>query len=183
MMFVRQDAPVGTDKPKPPFLVVGVGNPLLGDDGVGINTVCIIKQRLPSGLNVECVEHFAGGLDLVEQLLDYENVILIDSVVDPKLPEAKIVELSINDFDYCQHASSPHTMGFYNAWRLLEQIDPERLPRKLKMYAINIRPIRYLREGLSPSVQEASELLADMIIKYLVNGIHSSAVPGTIRTK
>ncbi len=59
-------------------IVVGLGNPLLGDDGVGWKVAEEVNQQLgeDSPFAVECFS--LSGLSLMEQLIGYERVILIE---------------------------------------------------------------------------------------------------------
>ena len=79
-------------------LVVGLGNPILGDDGVGWKVAEAVKERLDtetgfrlpvrpsnsktihylSPVEVECLS--LGGLSLMEHLLGYERAIIVDSM-------------------------------------------------------------------------------------------------------
>ena len=57
------------------LLIVGVGNPILGDDAAGIHVARAIKDQLPPELLVDVKEVFTGGIDLAEELLGYESEI------------------------------------------------------------------------------------------------------------
>lgn len=82
------------DVDRAPILVVGLGNPLLGDDGVGWRVVEALEERLATGRDdrlgrigrIELDRLAVGGLTLMERLVGYERVILIDAAltgVDP----------------------------------------------------------------------------------------------------
>ena len=60
-------------------LVVGLGNPILSDDGVGIRVAQAVRERLGE-TEVEFLEASLGGLRLAEQLEGYDRVILIDAI-------------------------------------------------------------------------------------------------------
>jgi hydrogenase maturation protease len=60
-------------------LVLGVGNVLLGDEGVGIHAVRKLRQRsLPP--HVDVVDGGTAGVDLLGLLDGYEKVVIIDAV-------------------------------------------------------------------------------------------------------
>ena len=64
-------------------LVLGVGNPILGDDGVGWRVAAAVGERLdtapPGGARVEVDCVAVGGLSLMERLLGYDRAILVDA--------------------------------------------------------------------------------------------------------
>jgi hydrogenase maturation protease len=73
---------VGSAQPK--TLIVGLGNPILGDDGVGWCIAECVEQRLQeepieaSDLEVDCLA--LGGLSLMERLVGYQRAIIIDAI-------------------------------------------------------------------------------------------------------
>ncbi|HNH78021.1 MAG TPA: hydrogenase maturation protease, partial [Anaerolineales bacterium] len=61
-------------------LVVGLGNPILGDDGVGWKVAEEVRAQLSEAgldVDVECLS--LGGISLMEHLIGYSRVILVDS--------------------------------------------------------------------------------------------------------
>ncbi len=88
------------------ILVVGVGNPLKGDDGFGVAALAAFRREvLPEG--VHCLETGIGGMHLVQELMrGYDALILFDAVdrgdapgrvmvLDPILPGLE--DLSTNE--------------------------------------------------------------------------------------
>ena len=67
-------------------LILGVGNILLKDEGLGIRAVEQIRERyiLPPG--VSAVDGGTGGLKLLSLINDYSNVIIIDAVASRSEP-------------------------------------------------------------------------------------------------
>ena len=70
-------------------LVVGLGNPILADDGVGWRVVEALEARLDrdsaawrAAGPVEFDRLAVGGLTLMERLIGYERVILVDAILD-----------------------------------------------------------------------------------------------------
>jgi hydrogenase maturation protease len=63
----------------PPVLVLGIGNILLRDEGVGVRVVEAMQKSPPAG-DVEIVDGGTAGADLVDILADRRKVILIDAI-------------------------------------------------------------------------------------------------------
>jgi len=62
-------------------LVLGLGNVLMGDEGIGVHVVrALEKHTLPAG--VECLDGGTGGFVLLEPLQSAERIILIDAAAD-----------------------------------------------------------------------------------------------------
>lgn len=68
-----------------PTLVLGLGNVIMGDEGVGVHVVRAIAQRtLPVG--VECLDGGTGGFVLLEPLQNAGRIVLIDATADGNPP-------------------------------------------------------------------------------------------------
>lgn len=62
-------------------LIAGLGNPILGDDGVGWVVARQLAESLGSSNPSVKVESFAlAGISLMEQMVGFDRVILIDSL-------------------------------------------------------------------------------------------------------
>ncbi len=66
-------------------LIGGMGNVLLGDDGVGPYVVRLLESQYRFADNVEVVDLGTPALDLVHQIVGLNALILVDSVASPEL--------------------------------------------------------------------------------------------------
>ena len=64
-------------------LVLGLGNPILSDDGVGIRVAHEVANQLNS-TQVTVVETTAAGLSLLDSIVGYDKVIIIDAIQTEK---------------------------------------------------------------------------------------------------
>ena len=65
----------------PPVLILGIGNVLMGDEGVGVHVVSELqKLDLPPG--VECLDGGTGGFQLLGPMQDAGRVVLVDATAD-----------------------------------------------------------------------------------------------------
>lgn len=94
-------------------LILGIGNILLGDEGIGI---CVIEylqaQQLPN--TVECIDGGTAGADLLDLLCNRQKVIIVDAIDADAAPgtmlrfglkdllAAKRPQLSLHDLDIPQ---------------------------------------------------------------------------------
>ena len=98
-------------------LVLGLGNPILTDDGIGIHVVREMATR-PLPNNVTCAEASLGGLRLLEIIAGYERLILVDAIQTADGRPGDIYRLSGNDLRASLHAGSTHDLSFSGALRL-----------------------------------------------------------------
>lgn len=78
-----------------PTLILGIGNILLKDEGIGVRVVEAMQDfALPEG--VELVDGGTSGADLVELLADRRKVIVIDAI-DAQHPPGTILRMTLED--------------------------------------------------------------------------------------
>ena len=68
-------------------LIGGIGNVLLGDDGVGPYVVRLLESQYAFGDNVAVADLGTPALDLTHQIVDLHALILVDSVASDDLPD------------------------------------------------------------------------------------------------
>ncbi|MGA3344116.1 MAG: hydrogenase maturation protease [Terracidiphilus sp.] len=66
-------------------LVLGLGNVLMGDEGVGVHVVRAVEKH-PLPAHVECLDGGTGGFTLLEPLQSAARIILIDAAADGNPP-------------------------------------------------------------------------------------------------
>ena len=62
-------------------LILGIGNVLMGDEGVGVHAIEMLR-RLPWPEDVDLVDGGTGGFHLLSYLQDYPRVVMIDAAAD-----------------------------------------------------------------------------------------------------
>jgi hydrogenase maturation protease len=61
-------------------LVLGLGNPLLTDDGVGLRVARELRALLAARPEVDVGEDYHGGLRLMERMIGYERAVVVDAI-------------------------------------------------------------------------------------------------------
>jgi hydrogenase maturation protease len=81
----------------PETVVIGLGNVVLSDDGVGVHAVARLRERLPCTDTIELVEGGTAGLLLLPYLADCDRVIIIDAI-DTGASAGTLVRLEGDDW-------------------------------------------------------------------------------------
>ena len=139
----------------PPTLVLGLGNPVLGDDGIG----CRVAQALGGAaedLEAEIDTCEKGGLSLMERMLGYRRVILIDALTTGEGPRGRVTTMQLGDLRNpgAGHVNSGHEASLQTALemaRLLKAVVPE----DIWVVAIETERVFDLTEDLTPEVAAA----------------------------
>jgi hydrogenase maturation protease len=157
-------------------IVIGLGNPILGDDGVGWKVaeevhIQLISHHntLPKGegnvVDVECLS--LGGLGLMEHLIGYQRAILIDSFkVDDDPGSILILKLSDLPNYSAYHTASAHDTSLQNAIELGRSMGAD-LPEDVEVVGISTKRVYDFSEELSPPVADAVPFAARIVIDLI----------------
>ena len=136
------------------ILVIGLGNPLVTDDSVGLRVAAELRSRLAGRPDVEVTEDYWGGLRLMEQMVGYDRAIVIDAICSGA-PPGTIHHLSTGDIP-TQRSASSHDMTLPTALRLGRQAGL-RLPpdEAILLVGIEADDILNFGETCTPAVAAA----------------------------
>lgn len=148
-------------------IVIGLGNPILGDDGVGWKVVEEVKKQLTPALpvDIECLS--LGGLGLMEHLIGYQRAILVDAFASED-QSASILILKLSDLpNYSAfHTTGTHDTSLQNALELGKSMGAQ-LPADINIVGIVTKRIHDFSEELSPLVADAVPFAAHIVIDLL----------------
>ncbi|MEW5868317.1 MAG: hydrogenase maturation protease [Chloroflexota bacterium] len=160
----------GPGSPHPPILVIGLGNPILGDDGLGWRVAEVVQQALTSQASdfVEFDFLSLGGLSLMERLVDYERVVLIDAMNSGQNPvgTVKVFPLEQLPAQAYGHLSSAHDTSLQNALQVGRRLGA-RLPDQIVVVAVESPYVYDFSETLTPPVASALPEAAQAVITVL----------------
>ncbi len=140
-------------------LVVGIGNPLLRDDRVGIQVVeTLNNQQVP----VETTILYTVGFELIDKILGYEKVIIIDAAKFGKLP-GTILELRLEDIFTTHALINSHAITLGTTLKTGYLIFPEEMPKELKIILVEAEDTTHFGKECSPSVKQAIEKVVEKI--------------------
>jgi hydrogenase maturation protease len=108
-----------------------------------------------------------SGFKLVEEILGYDEVIIVDSYASEGTQAGRIREFGPEDFEDTLHASSPHGANFATALELYRSLQPDRIPRKLRIFTVDIYPTDTFGENLSYRVREAALKLTEIVVREI----------------
>jgi hydrogenase maturation protease len=102
----------------PKTLVLGMGNAILTDDGVGIHVVRAAAARSSPENGAIFAETSVGGLRLLDLLVGYERVILIDAIQTGGGRPGRVYRLGLHDLQASLHSGSTHDLSLPGALAL-----------------------------------------------------------------
>ena len=152
---------------KSSVLVIGLGNPILGDDGVGWQVAEEVKRQLPRDLPVQVNCLSVGGISLMEHLIGYDCVILIDAFALEE-PIGSILILKLGDLpNYSAfHTPSAHNTSLKTAIELGKSMGAQ-LPDDVTVVGIATKRVCDFSRILSPPVAESVPQAAKFVLDLL----------------
>jgi hydrogenase maturation protease len=143
-------------------LVLGLGNVIMGDEGVGVHVVRELEKiRFPA--NIECLDGGTGGFVLLEPLQSADHIILIDATDDGNPPGTVTRTTPRFSQDYPPTLTA-HDIGVKD---LLDAFYMHSGEREVVLYAISIDPKQAISLDLSPACAAARDLAARQIAAEL----------------
>ena len=151
-------------------LVIGLGNPILGDDGVGWKVAEKVSDQLSVTSDQSVVAECAslGGLSLMERMVGYQRAILVDSMETGQSPEGSVSVFPLEALTNpsASHSSAAHDTSLLTALEVGRKMKMQ-VPDAVTVVAIEAKNVYDFSEELSPAVAEAVPLAVQSVIQLL----------------
>jgi len=149
-------------------IILGVGNPILGDDGVGIHVANQIKKKIQHP-NITIDEAITGGMNLLDLLLGYDKAIIIDAVKTQKGIQGEVKRIPLTDFN-TMHSCNPHDVSLIEAIEMAKKMGETKIPKEIVIIGILMERIpcefgEKLSKEISAAVPKAVEMTLNEIKK------------------
>jgi hydrogenase maturation protease len=146
------------------IIVLGIGNLLLGDEGLGIHLIQRLKEEPLKHTNVEIID---AGIcnDFTSFIDDHCGLIIVDAITEGREP-GTVYNLTINDMVRKNEYSSLHSMDILDSLRLLEALGKK--PYKTVVTGIepkSIAPSLALSTEVSNSLNHLMQIVLSEIDK------------------
>jgi hydrogenase maturation protease len=148
-------------------LVVGLGNPIRCDDGVGIRVARELARRVSSP-DITILEACASGLDFLDILPGHDRAIVIDALLGGKSDPGTISSLSPQDVQRTLHTVSIHDISLLDALNLGKHMGAA-MPSKIMIFGIEVDNVDSFSETCTPAVEAAIPKCVDLVLNELKN--------------
>ncbi len=143
-------------------LILGLGNPIRGDDGVGIRIAEELKKHIKDE-NVEVKEASIGSIGILDLVQGYDRVIVIDSIQTKDGRSGQIHRLKPSDLKSSIYTSWPHEINFTTTLSLGEKLQL-RMPKIIDIYAVEIKKNITFAEECTPEISQAIPEIVHQIL-------------------
>ena len=152
-------------------LVIGLGNPILTDDGVGVLVARQVSDRLPCESSIEVAELSVGELRLMEAMIGYDRLIIIDALESEEGNYGATHRLAVRDLKAIsptQHSASPHDASLTTAIEIGRRMGYT-LPKEIVIYAAEVENTSDFGETPTPAVARAIPGLVEQVLAEIGN--------------
>jgi hydrogenase maturation protease len=142
----------------------------MADDSIGIRVTRMVQARVPQRPDLVFKELSVSGIRLVEEMLGFDQVILVDSHTGKEPDVGRIRKLTPDDFEDTIHPGTPHDTNFASAMEFYRTFNPEKIPKLITIYTIDIDAEIRFGDQLSLPVEKAGEQLVNLLVRELGSG-------------
>ena len=134
-------------------LILGLGNDILTDDGIGPRLVRDLSQIF-NGQDIFFNTASCGGLEIMGYIRGYRKVIFIDAIRTMNGKPGNVYHFIPSDFTETSHLSNVHDISFITALKMGKILELD-LPSDLHIIAVEIVEDMEFSEDFTPSVKES----------------------------
>lgn len=153
-------------------IIIGLGNPILGDDSVGWRIAELIRQQIEGSgfphpdLDVDCLA--LGGISLMERMVGYDRAILIDAITTGQKPVGSIFHFPIEALPdlTADHMTAVHDTSLPTALQLGRTMGAH-LPETIDIVGIETISNYDFSEELSPPVAQAVPQAVNQVLELM----------------
>ena len=158
----------------PSVIVIGLGNPILCDDGVGWRVAHEVREylagsgELSARVFVNVVEACVGGLSLVELLVGYDQAVVVDAILTEGGVPGSVYQFDLDDLPGTLNTASAHDTNFATALRALRRFGAV-LPnnRAISIVAVEAMDVWTFAESCSPAIEAAIPVATAAVVRVI----------------
>ena len=144
-------------------LVLGIGNDILGDDGVGIHVARAVARKI-STKEARVEETGAAGLSLLELIKGHERLIIADAILTDNTEVGKIHRLTLKDLAKTNNSITPHDAALATTLEIGNSLFPGEMPREVVVYGVQIPNVEQFSGRMTPAVKAAVSEVVRLIL-------------------
>lgn len=146
--------------------VIGIGNDIRTDDGVGLHVVRALRPLLEDRPSIEVIEIPWGGLRLMEHMAGCDQAIVVDAMRSDAEP-GTMRWLQVDSIP-TYHSGSSHDVNLPTALALGRMNEAD-LPsdENIHILGIEVADVETYSEELTPALQDAVQVAVQSVLDHL----------------
>ena len=148
-------------------LVLGIGNSILGDDGIGVHVARELAGKI-SDKNIDVRDVSIDGLNLLELVLGYDKLVVIDAIMTEDGKVGEIYRLKPEKIcDPARSAISPHHFNLATTLEIGKRLFPKEMPEEATVFAVSTREASKVTEEMTPKVKESIPKVVNLVLEEI----------------
>jgi len=148
------------------ILILGLGNEMLHDDGIGIKILRDLKTLLKSNY-IDFLELVTGSLDMLEMISGYHILFIIDSIRTKDGIPGNVYKFSMNNYKPTVHLDQFHDVRFADSIHLAKKIGMK-VPEKIIIFGVEVSEDTEFTKELSRDLKNNYDDILIQIVKEIV---------------
>jgi hydrogenase maturation protease len=149
-------------------VIIGMGNPLLRDDGVGIQAVRALEPVVGTRRDVDLLELYTGGIRLMEEMAGYDRAFVVDAMVTGRHEPGTVVAFSQEDFISTRRTNSTHDTDFRVSLEMARFLGLP-IPDDIRFWGVEATDVDSFSEELTGPVEAAIPAIMECILASLAD--------------
>lgn len=146
-------------------LILGIGNSILGDDGIGVCAAQELATKI-SDENTTVMDVGVDGLNLLEIIRGYDRLIVIDSIVTENGEVGEIYRLKPEQIYHPSGFSvSPHHFNLATTLEIGKRLMPGEIPEEVTVFAVDTEEATEVTEEMTEKVRQALPRVVRLVLE------------------
>ncbi len=149
--------------------IMGFGNPVRSDDGVGCYVIYELKKHLGEQENIAILDMGTSAFEVLFQLKGHKRIIIVDAVINTNEPIGTLYKLPAEEVEAAvidEPMVFLHSLKWDQALSYAKKILREEYPNDIQVYLIAVDDVR-LSDSMTQEAQNAGDKVVDLILKDL----------------
>lgn len=160
---------LSTDKMVKKTAVLGFGNPVRADDGVGIYVIDQLKAQLEEGENLSIFDMGTSAFEVLFQIKGHERIILVDAVMNSEEAVGTVFKLPASEVEG-QIEDDPmvflHSLKWSQALSYAKKMLGQDYPEDIEVYLIAIENTRF-NVGMGEAARQGGDKVVELLLEEL----------------
>lgn len=158
-------------------VVLGIGNTIMSDEGVGVHAVEALRRAYTLPDFVDIIDGGTSSMELLDDLADVDLLVVVDAVKAGK-PEGTLVRLTDNQVPvFFRSKLSPHQIGLSDVMASLEFVD--QFPKQMVVIGVQAENFELGLEMTPLIASRVPDLVAMVVAELAAQGI--KALPAQLK--
>jgi len=154
--------------------IIGLGNPVLSDDAVGLHIVQRAKVLLDDlSEHVDFKENYSGGFDMLYDVIGYDRIIIVDCIITGTCEPGTCITYTLDDFYNLEQVRpfNSHSVNLPTIIEIGRKYDYQ-MPDEIIILGIEVKDIETFSEKMTDKVDSSIDTIVGEIRKIITNHIN-----------